>query len=376
MNAIVDARLRVLRTPSADGVAMSFAPLTHRSIVLVELETEDGRTGVGESWINYPSWAAAERVATLRDGVFPLVLGRDARRISALHGDLCARLEPIGRQWGAPGPIMQAISAVDVALWDLAGQASGQAVSWLVGGRVRDTTPAYASSLGPKGVREQARRCRAAGHTAVKIKLGFGRETDEDNLAVARDELGGDMALYADANQAWTVPEAVAMAPILRSYDVAWLEEPVRGNELADLEELHRRTDLRLATGENTYRARGFRSYAASPAVEILQPDVAKTGGITECLAIARLAAAYDKTVLPHLYGGAIAYAATLQLAAACEVVAGVEYDIRDNPLRDPLLTDPPTPRAGRIDLPDAPGLGVALNHAAVAAASESPSPR
>lgn len=366
MSEIVDARLRVLRAPASGGIAMSFAPLTHRAVVLVEVCTADGRTGHGESWINYPPWAAHERVATLRDGVFPLLRGKDARRITAIHADLCTRLEPLGRQWGAPGPIMQAISAVDVALWDLAGQATGQAVSWLLGGRVRERIAVYASSLGPQGVREQAAECRAAGHTAAKVKLGFGRDTDAVNLAAARDELGADVALYADANQAWSVPEAIAMAPVLREHDVAWLEEPVRGNALRDLEELHRATGLPLATGENTYRAHGFREFAASPAVAVLQPDVAKTGGITECLAICALAAAHGKTVLPHLYGGAVAFAATLQLAALSEVVAEVEYDVRDNPLRDPLLCDPPVPTGSELTLPDAPGIGVQLDAEAI----------
>lgn len=368
MSEIVDARLRVLRTPASGGIAMSFAPLRYRAIVLVEVRTADGRTGYGESWINYPPWAAQERVATLRDGVFPLLRGKDARHITAIHADLCSQLEPLGRQWGAPGPIMQAISAVDVALWDLAGQAAGQAVSGLLGGRVRDRIGVYASSLGPNGVREQAAECRAAGHTAAKVKLGFGRDTDAANLAAARDELGADVALYADANQAWSVSEAIAMAPVLREHDVDWLEEPVRGNGLRDLEELHRATGLRLATGENTYRAHGFREFAASPAVAVLQPDVAKTGGITECLSICALAAAHGKTVLPHLYGGAVAFAATLQLAALSEVVTGVEYDVRDNPLRDPLLCDPPVPNGSELTLPGAPGLGVELDLDAISA--------
>jgi L-alanine-DL-glutamate epimerase-like enolase superfamily enzyme len=365
---IVDARLRVLRAPAADGIAMSFAPLRHRSAVLVELETEDGLTGQGESWTNYPPWAASERVATLREGVFPLVLGEDARRIGALHRRMRSRLEPLGRQWGAPGPILQAISAVDIALWDLAGRADGRAVSRLRGGRVRERVPVYASSLGPEGVTELARRCAAAGHEAVKVKLGFGRADDERILAEARAVIGAGTTLYADANQAWDVPEAVSMAPLLRDYDVAWIEEPLRGDTLSELEDLHRRTGLRIATGENIYGARGFRDFAASPAIAVLQPDIAKTGGLTEALAICELADAYGKPVFPHLYGGAVAFAATLQLAALAHPVAGLEYDVRANPLRDPLIVGPPVPAGGHIDIPDAPGLGIRLDGAAVAA--------
>lgn len=364
---IRDTRLRVLRARSADGIAMAFAPLSHRSMVLVEVHTEDGLVGYGESWTNFPPWAASERVATLRHGVFPLLVGKDARRITGLHRALCRQLEPIGRQWGAPGPIMQAISAVDLALWDLAGRAAGRSVCWLAGGPVRDEIPVYASSLGPGDVAGHAERCRAQGHRAAKVKLGFGRAEDERILATARGALGDETTLYADANQAWTLSEAVAMAPLLRDYRVAWIEEPVRGNRLEDLEALHRRTELSIATGENIYGRDAFARYAASPAIAVLQPDLAKAGGLTEALAVCHLAEAHGTAVMPHLYGGAVAFAATLQLAAMAPPVAAVEHDIRDNPLRDPLLIDPPTVRDGRLTIPDRPGLGGRLNEAALA---------
>lgn len=366
MTRIAGARIRVLRAPVRDGIAMSFSPLRQRTMVLVSLTDEDGRTGHGESWVNYPPWADTERTATLREGVLPLLAGRRVDDVPAAHADLCGRLDPLGRQWGALGPVRQAISAVDVALWDLQGQRAGAAIARVAARRVRERTQVYASSLGPQSVAAQAADCRSAGHVAVKVKLGFGRETDTDNLAAARETLGDDVLLYADANQGWDVDEAVAMAPVLREAGVGWIEEPVRGDELADLEELHRRTGLVIATGENLYGRGRFQAYAASPAVAILQPDVAKAGGITEALAVCDLAERHGTAVMPHLYGGAAAFAATLQVAAGSRVVSGVEYDVRDNPLRDPLLLAPPAPREGRLDLPDLPGLGVRFDAAAL----------
>jgi L-alanine-DL-glutamate epimerase-like enolase superfamily enzyme len=365
-DTIVSARLKVLRVATGDGVAMSFAPLRHRSMVMVELRTDDGRIGHGESWTNFPAWAAAERVATLREGVFPLVVGRTARHITDIHRTLTKKLEPLGRQWGAPGPIMQAISAADMALWDLHGKDQGVPVSALLGGRVREQSPVYASSFGPASVAEQFAMRAAGKHTAVKVKLGFGRERDEGILAEIREAAGADITLYADANQAWSVGEATKMAALLKAFDVAWIEEPLRGNRLEDIEELHRRTGLTIATGENMYGREEFARYALSPAVAILQPDIAKTGGLTETLSICQVADAFRKPVLPHLYGGAIAFAATLQLAACVPAVREIEYDIRDNPLRDPLVVDPPTPSAGMIRLPDGPGLGIELEGAMV----------
>ncbi|PGH48059.1 hypothetical protein CRI70_25075 [Streptomyces sp. Ru87] len=358
--------MRVLGAPVRDGIEMSFSPLNRRTMVLVSLTDEDGRTGHGESWVNYPPWAAAERTATLREGVLPLLAGRRVDDVPAVHAGLCDRLDPLGRQWGAPGPVRQAVSAVDVALWDLRGQRAGAAIARVAARRVRDQVQVYASSLGPRSVAAQAAQCRDAGHVAAKVKLGFGPEADGRNLAAARETLGEDVLLYADANQAWDLGEAVAMAPVLRDAGVEWIEEPVRGDELADLEELHRRTGLVIATGENLYGRGRFGAYAASPAVAILQPDVAKAGGITEVLAVCDLAEKHGTAVMPHLYGGAAAFAATLQVAAGSHAVGGVEYDVRDNPLRDPLLLDPPTPRAGRLDLPDLPGLGVRFDTAAL----------
>ncbi|HVB09637.1 MAG TPA: mandelate racemase/muconate lactonizing enzyme family protein [Bacillota bacterium] len=365
---IVGARLRVLRAPVDDGIAMSFAPMAERATILVEVETADGLVGRGESWVNFPPWAFLERVATLRDGVFPLVLGEDADAITALHSRLVSALEPLGRQWGAPGPVMQAISGVDIALWDRRGLAMGRSVAELAGRRVRETVPAYASSLGPADVGSQAAHCRELGFGALKVKVGFGRQRDEDNLRQARDAAGPDMAIFADANQAWSVDEAVAMAPVLWACGVAWLEEPVRGNRVADLEALHAATGLVIATGENVYGREAFRKYVASPAVAIVQPDVTKAGGLTEALAVAEMAQAHGKAVAPHLYGGAIGLLATLQLCAAMPAVTVLEYDVRSNPLRDALLASPPRLTGGRMAIPQGAGLGLALDEAAVAA--------
>ncbi|AXK31865.1 mandelate racemase/muconate lactonizing enzyme family protein [Streptomyces armeniacus] len=371
MTRVAHARVRVLRAPVRDGIAMSFSPLRQRTMVLVSLTDEDGRTGHGESWVNYPPWATAERTATLREGVLPLLAGRRVDDVPAVHAELCDRLDPLGRQWGALGPVRQAVSAVDVALWDLRARRAGAAIARVAADRVRDRVEVYASSLGPESVAEQAADCRAAGHAAVKVKLGFGRETDTRNLAAAREALGADVSLYADANQGWGLDEAVAMAPVLRDAGVGWIEEPVRGDELADLEELHRRTGLVIATGENLYGRGKFQAYAASPAVAILQPDVAKAGGITEAFAVCDLAEKHGTAVMPHLYGGAAAFAATLQVAAGSRMVSALEYDIRDNPLRDPLLVSPPTPEGGRLDLPDLPGLGVRFDAAALERATD-----
>lgn len=262
--------------------------------------------------------------------------------------------------------MFQAVSAVDMALWDLRAQRLGVPVSGLGGGRVRDDIPVYASSLGPADVADLAARCRDAGHRAVKVKVGFGGATDDENLATARRICGPDTAIYADANQGWTVQEAISAAPMLREHGVEWIEEPVRGNRLDDLERLHEHTGLRIATGENLYGRAEFAPYVQSAAVHVLQPDVAKTGGMSEVFAVCVLAETYGKQVAPHLYSGALSFLATLQIAASAPAVSTVEYDVRHNPLRDPLLRTPLVPVAGRIAIPDGVGLGAELDMSAV----------
>jgi L-alanine-DL-glutamate epimerase-like enolase superfamily enzyme len=370
---IADVRVRTLSAPLDSPVRMACGTITRRTMALIEVETADGAVGFGESWVNHPPWAIIERRATIAEGIAPLLIGQDATRITALHARVLDALAGPARQWGAPGPLMQALSGVDAALWDLLGKSAGLPVSALTGGRVRDEVPVYASGLGPDNVAPMAQRCAADGFTAVKIRVGFGPGADEASLGAARDVLGPGAELMADANQAWTLAEAVRMAPILREARVAWVEEPIRGDSVADLEEFHRRTGLTVASGENVYGSAGFLPYLQSREPLLLQPDVSKTGGLTEALPVAHLARAAGKPVMPHLYGGALAWAATLQFAAAAPAVRSVEFDVRPNPLRDSLLAERPAVTGGVARIPAGPGLGAVLDEAAMSRFSADP---
>ncbi|SCL32449.1 L-alanine-DL-glutamate epimerase [Micromonospora pallida] len=356
---VADVRCRVFRARPDELIAMSFAPLTHRVMVLVEVVLADGSVGVGESWANYPSWAWRERVSTIDEGVAPLLVGTRPGSPEAAHRVLMAKLGPLGRQWGAPGPIHQAVSAVDIALWDLAARHAGRSLASLLTDHPRTELPVYGSSLGPDGVAETAEQCAALGLTAVKVKVGFGRDRDLANVHAARRILGDATQIFADANQAWTLPEALAMVPALADLGVAWVEEPLAGDRPAELDELAARTGMPLATGENLYGAAAFTPYV-SGGVAILQPDLTKVGGISEYLRVLRAGEAAGKTVNPHLYNGAIATAATVQVAASSPATSLVEWDVRSNPLRraaDAFLTD-----HGTVVVPTRPGLGIDLD--------------
>lgn len=359
-------RVTVLSAPLDQTVPMSFGSLADRRVCLVQIDA-GGLTGIGESWINYPAWAPRERLATLCDGIAPLLIGRDVADPRQVQRELTTRLLPVGRQWGAPGPIWQAISAVDLALWDLRGKLAGRPVAELLAdGPVRENIPAYASGVGPTDVAQLCEAALEAGLGAVKTKIGFGEQRDRDTLRTARAALGAGPELFADANQAWDLEEAKAMSELLAVYDLGFLEEPLDSDELDEFEKLAAVTSIPLATGENLYGPGTFDRYVASSAIDLIQPDLAKSGGFTVGAQVADSARRTHTAVAPHCYGGAIGIAASLQCAAAFPAVTWLEFDVRANPLRTDLLAEPLRLESGGLVMPHGPGLGVDLDDTTV----------
>lgn len=345
---------RVLESPLEEQVPMSFSQLTARRTFLVEVHA-GGEVGIGESWINYPDWAAAERLATLLEGVAPLALGSDGREPGALLDSLVAALGGVGRQWGAPGPIWQAISSIDIALWDLRGRLAGTSTAQTLG-LSREAVPAYASGVGPTKVHELTERALELGLTAVKTKVGFGRETDRATIAAVR-ETAPELRIFADANQAWPLTEAIENATWLRAEGVEWLEEPVAGDDPHDLAALHQATGMLLAGGENVYGLDSMLRLVRTEGLVHAQPDVAKSGGPTVLLRLAEQLAGTGCVLSPHWYSGAIGLRASLTIAATVAHAGWIELDVRANPLRDELVTGGFPLREGTILAPTALGL-------------------
>lgn len=404
-------RISVLTAPLEDQVPMSFGGLQARQVCVVQV-CAGGLEGMGESWINYPPWAPAERMATLTQGVAPRLIGMDAADPAGVLDGLAAALLPVGRQAGAPGVIWQALSGVDIAMWDLAAQAAGRPVHELLrpasspaaaqnhprprwdrsgnehsgivrsgdnqsgtggpGARSADTASthcgsrthiaAYASGVGPTAVTSCCESALRQGLTAVKAKIGFGPDRDAEILRTARDMIGPRRRLFADPNQAWDLDTAITMLPTLAKYGVEWLEEPLAGDDLTDLEHLANAGSPDIATGENVYELAEFARRAASPGIEILQPDLAKSGGLSVGRQVAEHASAGGTVVAPHCYSSAIGLAAAAQLGAAYPVVDWLELDVRDNPLRTDLLTQPLSLDDGALRVPAGAGLGIELD--------------
>lgn len=365
---IEEMTVRVLSAPLREKVPMAFSAMTARRCVLVTLRS-GGVSGTGESWVNYPDWGWRERVATL-DGVRPLVVGADAADPPRLMTDLATGLHPVARQWGAPGPLWQALSGIDMAAWDLLGRARNRPVSALLAeragtpvGDIATSVPAYGSGVGPTDVARLTERALSAGMGAVKIKVGFGEDTDVATIREVRAVAGPDLPVFADANQAWDLPTAERMCGLLGAYGIDWFEEPLAEDRPEDLAALAERTGVALACGENVYGEEPYARRMADPAYAQIQPDPSKTAGISLTDAVGRMPG--KARLSPHCYGGAPTLAASVHLVAAAPRPGWVEYDVRDNPMRTEIASGPEFVN-GRLSVPAGPGLGLDWDAAAL----------
>lgn len=312
----------VFRAEDESGLALSFGRMQWRQTLVLLVEDDAGRRGYGECWVNWPLWAPEERLVLLREGIAPLVVGCPEDEWATLPGELQSRLARQYRQAGCEGPLWHAISALEQALRDLTGRPVPHV-----------PVQVYGSGIGPSGVIPDAQRALRYGLRTVKLRVGFGMDTDLGNLAALRRVLDEDVVLAVDANQHFTLAEAVDFVDRIEPFGVGWIEEPTAGDSVADLVRLFETTGLTIATGENVYGIDDFQERAAAPGVGILQPDVTKVGGVARALDVIAAVEQEDVAIVPHMYGGPVGLAATLALAAVSSRVAMVEYDLRNSAL-------------------------------------------
>ena len=369
MSAARLARLtaHVLRWRVATPVRTSFGVMLDRPMVLVEARDEDGLAGWGEIWCNFPA-VGAEHRARLVESVFaPLVEGHPAEDPVQVFTDLTAKTAVLAIQCGEPGPIAQCIAGIDIALWDLAARRAGEPLWRFLGGS-DDGIAVYASGLNPDAPETLAATRRAEGYTAFKLQVGFGAQRDVANLRALRDTLGAGARLMVDANQAWTLAQARDMAPHLEPFDLGWLEEPMRADApLDDWLALRAATAIPLAGGENIAGDADFDAAIRSRVFAVVQPDMAKWGGFSGCLAVARRIRAAGLRYCPHYLGGGIGLLASAHLLAAAGGDGALEVDANPNPLRTEISGPLARVSAGRASLGKAPGLGITPDVAALA---------
>jgi len=344
--------------------ARQIVPLKARRSLLVRLTTDEGLTGLGEGLTPVAPEAAA---AVVERVLKPFLIGRDPLDSEPIWEKLYATNSSRGYSRGYQ---MIAISAVDIALWDLKGRILGQPVCRLLGGSFLDRIPVYATGLmieeEPRAILDQAEEYYDQGFRAMKLKIGQDEAQDLETVRNLRRALGPEVKIMVDANGAYDSSTALRIGRRLQELDIFWFEEPTPPEDLAGLARVRAGLDLYVAAGECEYTRFGFRELFLKEAVDVCQPDVARAGGITECRRIAALAQAFNVRYAPHAWGGAVCLAATVHLAASLPNFLICELDRVPNPLRDELTLERPDFRDGFLHLPARPGLGLTLDEGAL----------
>jgi L-alanine-DL-glutamate epimerase-like enolase superfamily enzyme len=367
-----------LEKPLSDSI--HYMPV--RAALLVELGTEDGEVGIGESAIYGGPASVVETM--IHDELAPRILGEDPTRPEWLWQVMTGR----SHQHGDGGVLPAAISGLDTAIWDLMAREAGLPLYRLLGG-YRDEVRAYASAgfyaegKDASGLADEARRYVEAGFRHVKIKVGRTTDTpvnplvhmdapdfatvtfaeDLQRVGAVRKAIGDGVHIMVDANNAWTKPTALEAGREFERLGVHWFEEPVATDDRKGSAALAAVLSVPVAGYETRTGLAGFRDLIADGAVDIVQPDVIWTGGITACRRIAALAMAAGLPCVPHVFSTAVSLAANLHFIASIPNSYLLEFDQNPNALRTELLDHPIQPdEHGIVAVPEGPGLGVRLD--------------
>lgn len=364
-----------MKITRVEGVLLS-APLPPEHVVrwsggefavghaaLVQIHTDDGLTGLGDTYAG--GWFYPKAAKALLEHFEPLLVGEDPREVAHLAHELWAK----SLYWGRVGAAVNAISAIENALWDLAGQAHGVPVWQLLGGLAHRSLALYASG-GLEKPREQTvaelRDHVRQGFRAVKIRVSTDLARAVEKVRFCRETLGPEIHLMVDAvmgshPEPWSAKDAIQFARKIEPYDIAWLEEPCAAYDVEGYAAVRSATSIPVSGGETSFTIHEYRRFFEAGALDIVQPDACTSGGLLECTRIAALAAAHGVRVAPHAWGSAATVLANLHWAFTSPSVFIHEYPIWGFPLRDELLAAPLAIADGAITPPTAPGLGVEL---------------
>lgn len=332
--------------------------MNKRHAVFLLIGDTSGNVGAGESWINFPVWAHLDRLNIFDEAIIPWLVNRSVTHIPDTVDALYRLLEGPARQSGTVGPLLCALCAVELALWDLAGQAEGKPLAEILFETPARTVRVYASGINSPLPWELIDLYLDQGVTLFKLKLGFGEEEDKRNLSQLKKHLGNQANMAVDVNRGWTLAEAQRWLPILEAYEVAWLEEPLTFAEEKKLAVLQGMSSIPLAGGENVQMEPGSDvCLLAEGEVDILQPDITKYTPLHVALELWTAVEKAGKRMIPHSLGSGLGQAASLHLAAGLKDRL-VELDINENPLRTDLCQPPFQLIDGCIELPKKSGLG------------------
>ena len=348
----------VFRCPIERPVQTSFGIMHDRPALFVRAVDEFGGQGWGEIWCNFPGVGAEHRARLVQSVLAPLILGREFQGPEHAFTEMTNSTKVLALQSGEPGPIAQCIAGIDIALWDLAARGAGLPLWQYLGGSAGKVNT-YASGLNPTSPDELAAERWKDGFRAFKLKVGFGDERDLGNLRALRNRLGNECSLMVDANQAWDIETTARMAERMHGFRLDWLEEPV----VADTpwwvwQDIAANSPIPLAAGENLRELSSFDEAIRCRALAVIQPDIAKWGGVSGCLQVARNTISAGLRYCPHYLGGGIGLLASAHLLAAVGGDGFLEIDANPNPLREMMSRALGYPDCGVCTLDAAPGLG------------------
>lgn len=351
----------LFRAPIRTPLKTSFGDMNDRPALLLRVEDEDGAFGWGEVWCNFPAFGAEHRARLIESVFAPYILYRFLK--GPVFDELTKITHPLALQTGELGPFSQAISGLDMALWDLAARRAGVPLYASLGGRKNRAIPLYASGINPDGALDTVERCREDEFNAFKLKVGFDSDRDLKNIKAIVSGLGPIEVFMIDANQAWNLETAQSMISEIDNFPIAWIEEPLAADRpLEEWADLARFSLLPLSAGENICDRETFQEIITSGSIAVIQPDVCKWGGLTGCRWVASKALIAGRRYCPHYLGGGIGLIASAHLLAAIGGDGLLEVDINPNPLREGLAQPFPKVSGGILTLSDRPGLGVEPN--------------
>jgi L-alanine-DL-glutamate epimerase-like enolase superfamily enzyme len=373
----VDAEWLHVPIPEAQQHVSDFGRIRSFDCTLVRIETACGIVGHGEAKAVVGS-AGNNHALTemIRTELGPMLVGQDPRDITRIadviyNGSRAHYAIDRGHVFptlGRRGMLVCAMSGIDVALWDILGKSLNAPVWRLLGGRRAEKMPAYASGgwADAAGIGKQLLSyVEKGGFKAVKMRVGV-IDGDVHNSAkrvhAARAALGPDIGLACDAHGTYNVADAKRFCRMVADCNLMWFEEPVTADDKRGCAEVRATTDIPISAGESEFNRFDFRELAELKAVDILQPDLAICGGITEAMRIAAIASAFNLRLAPHLWTGATAFAAGMHVTAASPAGFILEYSLGANPLLQELALEGFPVAGGLVEIPDRPGLGITID--------------
>ncbi len=350
--------------------------LTNFDMTLVVVTTDTGLQGFGEAKAAVgSSGVCASIVSCIENELKPILIGQDAGQISKLweqmyNGTRDHYALKRGRTFpilGNRGLTISALSGIDMALWDLKGKALGVPVVDLLGGAMRDKMEAYASGgwADADAIGDQLLGYTSKGFKAIKMRVGVMDHTVNysiERVKAARKALGPDIKIMADAHGTMNVPEAKRFCKGVEESNLYWFEEPISPDNKKGCAEVRASTYVPIAAGESEYTRFDMRELVDLRAVDVLQPDAAIIGGITETVRVANLAATYQIELAPHCWGSAFSFMAGVNVAFASPAACIIEFSSGGNPMMFELVKEKIVAVDGFIERPTAAGLGMSVD--------------